>query len=87
MLGSAILFPGTYARGYYVVYQARQALKIILGVTPFIVFAAVIESYVTRQYQDLPGIFRLMIILGTLALMLWYLLSLPKHNQHAKHPI
>jgi hypothetical protein len=27
MLGSAVLFPGTYSRGYYVVFQARQALK------------------------------------------------------------
>jgi uncharacterized membrane protein SpoIIM required for sporulation len=75
MLGSAILFPGTYARSYYVVFQARQALKIIIGVTPFIIFAAVIESYVTRLYQDLPGVIRLVIILGTFVLMLLYLTS------------
>jgi uncharacterized membrane protein SpoIIM required for sporulation len=82
MVGSAVLFPGTYSRSYYVVYQARQALKIIVGVTPFIIFAAIIESYVTRLYQDLPGIVRIGIILVTFIVMVLYLFSGRKTNTH-----
>jgi len=82
MLGSAVLFPGTYSRSYYVVHQARQALKIIIGVTPFIIFAAIIESYITRFYQDLPGEIRLVIILGTFLVMIVYLFSAIKKTPH-----
>lgn len=82
MVGSAVLFPGTYSRSYYVVHQARQALKIIVGVTPFIIFAAIIESYVTRLYQDLPGVIRIGIILVTFVVMVLYLFSGRKTHTH-----
>ena len=87
MLGSAILFPGTYSRSYFVVYQARQALKIIIGVTPFIILAAIIESYVTRHYQELPGGMTLVIIFGTFGLMIWYLFSASKRVRHGEPDI
>ncbi len=87
MLGSAVLFPGTYARGEYVVHQATQALKIILGVVPFILFAAVIESYITRHYQQMPEGFRIALILITFILMVWYLHSSKKTQAHADHSI
>jgi uncharacterized membrane protein SpoIIM required for sporulation len=75
MLGSAVLFPGTYARSVYVLAQARNALKIILGVVPFILAAALIESYITRLYQDISDTLRIAMILATFALMLLYLFS------------
>ncbi len=87
MLGSAILFPGTYSRSYYVVHRAREALKVIIGVTPFIVFAAIIESYVTRLYQDMPGGIRIAIILVTFVFMIVYLFSAPKTHVHEEHRI
>jgi uncharacterized membrane protein SpoIIM required for sporulation len=75
MLGSAVLFPGTYARGVHVIAQARNALKIVLGVVPFILIAALIESYITRLYQDISDWMRVVLILGTFILMLLYLFS------------
>jgi uncharacterized membrane protein SpoIIM required for sporulation len=87
MLGSAVLFPGTYSRAYYVVHRAREALKVIIGVTPFIIFAALIESYVTRLYLDMPPGVRIAIILVTFVLMMLYLFSKPKTTPHEQHRI
>jgi uncharacterized membrane protein SpoIIM required for sporulation len=85
MLGSAVLFPGTFTRGYYVTHQARQALKVIVGVTPFIILAAVIESYVTGKYQEMSLVLKVSIILGTLIVMLLYLFSSNKSKTHEAH--
>jgi uncharacterized membrane protein SpoIIM required for sporulation len=82
MLGSAVLFPGTYARAYYVILRARQALKIIVGVSPFIISAAIIESYLTRHYLALHEVVQSLIICSTLIMMLFYLFSPPKSPQH-----
>lgn len=82
MLGSAVLFPGTYSRGTFLVMQARNALKIIIGVVPFILIAALIESYVTRLYQDLSDIVRILLIVWTFALMIAYLFSRRKPNSY-----
>jgi undecaprenyl pyrophosphate phosphatase UppP len=70
-----------------VTYQARQALKVIIGVTPFIIFAAVIESYVTGKYQEIPGIVKMSIIMGTFVLMLFYLMSKSKSLTHEERRI
>jgi len=82
MLGSAVLFPGTYARSVYLIRQAREALKIIVGVVPFILAAAFIESYITRLYQDIPDGIRILMILVTFALMFLYLFSGRKNNRY-----
>ena len=48
-----------------------------MGVVPFIVFAAGIESYLTRLYLDMPGYVRLAIILSTFAMTMWYFIVYP----------
>ena len=88
LLGSCALFPGTFARAHALVRGARDSLKLVLGIIPFIVLAALIEGYVTRMYQDLSGGVRLAIILGSLAALIWYCFIYPlKFKTHAARTI
>jgi uncharacterized membrane protein SpoIIM required for sporulation len=87
MLGSAVLFPGTYARSTFVVARAREALKITIGVMPFIIVAAIIESYVTRLYQDMPASARIGIILITFSIMILYLFSKRNTATHEEYTV
>jgi len=78
MLGSAALFPGTYGRMYNLRIQAKESLKILFGITPFIILAALIESFVTRYYLEMDGVLRLVVILGSFSLLFWYLFIYPR---------
>ncbi|MDX1407298.1 MAG: stage II sporulation protein M, partial [Saprospiraceae bacterium] len=77
LLGSCALFPGTYSRSFALVRGAKDSLKLVLGIAPFIVLAALIEGYVTRLYQDMSGGVRLLIILGSLSGLIWYAFIYP----------
>lgn len=77
LIGSKVLFPGTYPRGHSIVDGARTSLKMIFGVLPFFLLAAFIESYITRHYLEMSGIARLLLILGTFGVMCWYVFIYP----------
>jgi len=49
VLGTGFLFTGTYTRGESLLRSAKDGLKIIFGVVPFLVLAGFIESVVTRH--------------------------------------
>lgn len=49
VLGNSILFPGTYSRSYSLQKGAMDGAKMVLGLIPLFVFAAAIESFVTRH--------------------------------------
>ncbi len=76
VLGNSILFPGTLSRTTSLVKGARRAAKICVGLIPIFVTAGFLESYVTR-HTEAPMAFKLTIILGSLAFILYYFVVLP----------
>jgi uncharacterized membrane protein SpoIIM required for sporulation len=76
VLGNSIMFPGTYSRMTSFMKGAKQGLKIIIGIVPFILIAALFESFVTR-HTGMPLALKLLIISGTLIFMVWYFIVYP----------
>jgi uncharacterized membrane protein SpoIIM required for sporulation len=75
-LGKGLIFPGTYSRLQAFQLSARRGLKLLLGILPILVFAAVIESFVTR-YTDVPDVLRLAIILLSAIFIIGYFVIYP----------
>ena len=76
MLGHSILFPKTYTRKHSILQGAKNGLKMIIGLMPVFVMAGFLESYVTRL-SDMPFVINLMIILVSLAFIIWYYVLYP----------
>lgn len=83
VLGRGWMFPGSLPRGTSFRLAARRSVKIIIGLVPFFVMAGFIESYVTR-HTDAPLAFRLTVILGSLAAVIYYFVCLPYKKCHGK---
>jgi uncharacterized membrane protein SpoIIM required for sporulation len=83
VLGSGILFPGTYKRSHTLVMAAKDGAKIIIGLIPVFLVAAFFESYVTRHYQAL-GYFSLLFILPSLGFVVWYFVIYPITLHHGE---
>lgn len=77
ILGNAWMFPGTYSRIESLGKGARRSLKVIIGLVPVFIVAAVIESYITRLYQDMPDALRSFIILISFAWIVYYFIIYP----------
>ncbi|MVN78524.1 stage II sporulation protein M [Hymenobacter sp. HMF4947] len=71
ILGAGVLFPGTYSRRESLTRAARDAVKLAMGLTPIIVVAAFLESFVTR-HTEMPVALSLLIIGGSAAFIGWY---------------
>ncbi|WP_346754773.1 stage II sporulation protein M [Splendidivirga corallicola] len=84
VLGKGLLFPGTYSRLQSFQVSALRGLKLLIGVVPILVFAAILESFVTR-YTDVPDILRASIILLSaffIALyFIWYPIRKARNSQ------
>ncbi len=76
ILGKGLVFPGTYTRLQAMQVSARKGLKLFLGIVPLIVLAATIESFFTR-YTEAPDALRLLVIVGSLAFILFYFVLYP----------
>ena len=76
VLGNGFLFPGTYTRRASFVRSARQGGKIVVGLIPVFVIAALLEGFVTR-YTNMPPALSLLIIGGSAAFVLWYFVLMP----------
>lgn len=74
--GSGLLFPGTYTRRQAFQLSMRRGLKIFIGLIPMFVLAAFFEGYLTR-HTDTPDAVRLLFILSSAAVVLWYFVWLP----------
>ena len=81
-LARGLLFPGTYTRGQALIHSARNGIKILLGVTVLLVYAALIESFATR-YTEMPDIIRGGIILISATLVVGYFVIYPRYR-HSK---
>ncbi|HET9486512.1 MAG TPA: stage II sporulation protein M, partial [Chryseosolibacter sp.] len=75
-MGSGLLFPGTYSRLQAFQITAMRSLKLMLGIAPLFVVAAIIESFLTR-YTDVPDVLRLFLILLCALLIMGYFVLYP----------
>jgi uncharacterized membrane protein SpoIIM required for sporulation len=87
-IGMAILNPDTFSRIDAFKASARRAAIIAFGIIPVIVFAAALESFVTR-HTDMPLTVNLLIIVATGLAMFWYFWKFPievmRRTAHANH--
>lgn len=75
-LGSGLIFPGTYSRFQAFQVSAIRSLKLMLGITPIFVVAAIIESFLTR-YTEAPDAIRFLLILLSLIFIVGYFVVYP----------
>lgn len=94
VLARGLLFPGTYTRTQALVISARVGIKIMLAVTAFLFYAALIESFATR-FTSLPGVangqlildsMRLLVIVLSAAVVIGYFVIYPR-KLHARRVI
>jgi len=77
VMGSGLLFPGTYTRLQAFGRSARDGLKIMLGTVPLFIIAGFLEGYLTRHTEIAP-VLRLFFILACFGFVLWYFWLYPK---------
>lgn len=78
ILGGSMLFPGTYTRLQSLKFAAKDAIKLIVGLAPVFIIAAVFESYVTR-YTEMPVWLSIIILAGSLAFIVFYFVAYPAY--------
>lgn len=81
-LGNGLLFPGTYSRIVSFQKGAIDGLKIVMGLVPFFLLAAFIESFITR-YAFMHWTLKSLIIGASAFLMIFYFIFYPI-RRHAK---
>jgi len=83
VLGSGLLFPGTYSRAVSLQMSAIRAVRIIVGIVPLFILAGFLESFVTRL-TDMPLLLKAWIILASLALIVGLYIIFPwlVHRRH-----
>ena len=74
LLGDALINPGGRLRREALVQNGREAVKLILGIVPWLVVAGIIEGFVTPVDLPLPA--RIVIIVATGTLFAWYFFGL-----------
>lgn len=77
VLGNSILFPETYSRMVSMRKGAMDGMKIMIGISPLIVLAAILESYITR-HTEMPVWLSLSILACSAAFMIWYVCLYPR---------
>lgn len=84
VMGKGLIFPQTLSRFTSFKLSAKKGLKILAGIVPIIIFAAFIESFFTR-YTNAPDFIRILVILFSLAFMLFYFVWFPfKQSRNPK---
>jgi uncharacterized membrane protein SpoIIM required for sporulation len=86
IVGSSILFPGTYSRYQSFRRGIKDAMKIVLALIPFLLLAALLESYVTylmsntfstQKNAGMPLWAGIGILAISVALIVWYFVWYP----------
>ncbi|HTL06647.1 MAG TPA: stage II sporulation protein M [Chitinophagaceae bacterium] len=77
VLGSGLLFPKTYTRSQAILRTGKDGLKIVIGLLPFFIVAAFLESFVTRHYQEMPAWSKLAILGTSFLFIIWYFIVYP----------
>lgn len=88
ILGSGLIFPGTYSRLQAFQISAIRSLKLMLGIFPIIVLAGLIESFLTR-YTEVSDVLRFFLILLSAAFIVGYFVVYPwmKARSGFDHPL
>jgi uncharacterized membrane protein SpoIIM required for sporulation len=76
VLGSGLVFPGTYTRMQALRRSARNGIRILILAVVMLLIAAIIESWVTRLVS-MPDYFRIGLIASMLALVVFYVIVYP----------
>ena len=76
VLGSGILFPGTYTRLESFKRSMKDGLKIVVSTIPFFIVAGFLEGFVTR-HTEMPDWLAIAIISISLLLILFYYVLYP----------
>jgi len=76
VLGSGLLFPGTYSRLNAFKRSVKDGLKIMLSTVPFFIVAGFLEGFVTR-HTEMPDWLALFIITASLSLIVFYYVIYP----------
>jgi uncharacterized membrane protein SpoIIM required for sporulation len=76
IMGNSILFPKTYTRFVSLKKGALDGMKIILGITPIVITAAIFESFVTR-HTEMPLWLSLSILVSSFTFIIWYVVIYP----------
>lgn len=82
VMANGILFPGTYTRLESFKRGVKNGLKIMLSTVPFFIIAGFLEGFVTR-HTEMPDWLAIFIILGSLALIVFYYVIYP-YKLHKK---
>lgn len=72
ILGSSLLFPKTYSRKNSFMIGFKKGFQIFISVIPFIIFAGILEGFITRYALEMPLILNLLIIFGTFGIIFYY---------------
>ncbi len=91
VLGNSILFPKTYTRRQSIVRGVKEGVKVMVGLIPVFIVAAVLEGYLTR-HTEMPIAISLSILIASLAFVIFYFILYPvrvhrrfqQHEQEAK---
>jgi uncharacterized membrane protein SpoIIM required for sporulation len=75
-LSSGLLFPGTYSRLQSLQISGMRSLKLMLGIAPVFVLAAIIESFLTR-YTDAPMWLKIALIFLSASFIVGYFIVYP----------
>jgi uncharacterized membrane protein SpoIIM required for sporulation len=81
LMGNSLLFPGTYSRLDSFKMGAVKGMKIVVGLVPFFLVAAFIESVITR-YALMHWALKTLIIGASAALMIYYFVLYPRRLRH-----
>jgi uncharacterized membrane protein SpoIIM required for sporulation len=84
MLGNSILFPGTYTRVQSLMNGAKTGMVIVMGLVPVFILAAFFEGFVSR-HSDLHISLKLLIILSSLAFIIYYFIIYPNKLYKQEH--
>jgi len=76
IMGNSILFPKTYKRFVSLKRGAKDGVKIIIGISPIVVAAAIFESFITR-HTEMPAWLSASILIGSFLFILWYVIVYP----------
>ena len=78
-MGDALLRPGLLSRKQALVQRARVSVQLILGCTPLLVVAGLIEGFISPS--ALPWPVKLTVGVGTGAALYWYWLRVGRRKE------
>lgn len=76
ILGNSFLFPGTRKRLHSLMAGGKDGLMIMIGITPILIVAAILEGFVTR-YSGMPKLISVSILFASFLFVVWYFVIYP----------